>query len=617
MRFFLTMAAAITLAFACNSLPDAPDNPPPPNAPDLGPTVTQADPPPPISGGTLLASRDGKTVIAADADRDFVSFVDATSATERAHTALSSHDRPTRLAEDAGGRVHVVLRGTGEIATLSLDTGALISRRYACTEPRGIAYDPARDHVLVACASGELVTLPAASGNALSSVHVEADLRDVEVFGDRAILTTFRKAEVLQWSIPGGMLTARTKLPVTSYSAAGATPSLAWRMKKVTTAAAIPQSDAGGAGDGGAYFDPASTFVVSYQIDRLALGTIVTGYYGNLETSTAVLSAEDLSVAPGSNTGYGYTGDLGSMILPTDVVATSAGSFGVVAAGNVKTPNAFPFLWFDGTASNGGGTNVVAGQIVSVEMLPSGMLVLQSREPATLQFVDVTTTAQYQYTQTQPTVLSTVTLSTVSRKDTGHDIFHFNSGIGVACASCHGEGGDDSNVWQIDGTKPRRTASLKGTVKDTAPYHWDGELADLNALTHDVYAVRMGGARLASDQNAALKSWVESIPAPKPAPVDEAARVRGEALFQGKADCVRCHSGPAYTNNQTMDVGTGKAFQVPPLVGVSMRLPLMHDGCAATLEDRLSGACDTPGHGLASALTDAERKDLVVFLQSL
>src|SRR5437870_7650387 len=38
----------------------------------FGPTVRQAVPPPPISGGTLLVTRDGKTAVVADPDRDQV-----------------------------------------------------------------------------------------------------------------------------------------------------------------------------------------------------------------------------------------------------------------------------------------------------------------------------------------------------------------------------------------------------------------------------------------------------------------------------------------------------------------------------------------------------------------
>jgi acyl-coenzyme A thioesterase PaaI-like protein len=65
-----------------------------------------------------------------------------------------------------------------------------------------------------------------------------------------------------------------------------------------------------------------------------------------------------------------------------------------------------------------------------------------------------------------------------------------------------------------------------------------------------------------------------------------------------------------------MDVGTGGNFQVPPLVGVGWRTPLLHDGCAATLADRF-GACATPQHGSIGTLSQQNVSDLVAYLETL
>jgi cytochrome c peroxidase len=222
-------------------------------------------------------------------------------------------------------------------------------------------------------------------------------------------------------------------------------------------------------------------------------------------------------------------------------------------------------------------------------------------------------------------------LSSQSREDTGHDVFHAQAGALVACASCHPEGGDDGHVWLLDGL-PRRTPSLRGTIAGTAPYHWPGDELDMSVLLDEVYTRRMGGEQLAADQQSAVTSWVEGIPAP-PAPswVDSAAALRGKALFEGAATgCSGCHSGAKLTNNLTVDVGTGhdapspgfsmapppSAFQVPPLVGVGWRTPLLHDGCAATIADRF-GACATAAHGSTSQLAPGEVADLTAYLESL
>ena len=92
---------------------------------------------------------------------------------------------------------------------------------------------------------------------------------------------------------------------------------------------------------------------------------------------------------------------------------------------------------------------------------------------------------------------------------------------------------------------------------------------------------------------------------------------RGEALFESSTTrCATCHSGEKFTNNATVDVGTGGSFQVPSLVGVSARTPLLHSGCAKTLEDRFS-TCATEGHGGTTCLTAPEVADLVAHLKTL
>ena len=204
-----------------------------------------------------------------------------------------------------------------------------------------------------------------------------------------------------------------------------------------------------------------------------------------------------------------------------------------------------------------------------------------------------------------------------TRADSGFDIFHTQAGGMIACASCHPEGGDDGNVWILDGDL-RRTPSLRGTIAGTAPYHWPGDEPNLEILVNDVYTIRMSGVTLQSAQMDVLTNWVQSVPAP-PAPtwVNADAAQRGHVLFD-RADvgCVTCHSGAKFTNNQTMDVGTGGLFQVPPLVGVGWRTPLLHGGCAATIADRF-GVCATPQHGSIGSLTAANISDLTAYLETL
>jgi hypothetical protein len=64
--------------------------------PTFGPTVIASAPPPPISGGTMLASRDGSRAVAADPERDSVYVVDLKTHAV-AVVALKPRDEPGRV----------------------------------------------------------------------------------------------------------------------------------------------------------------------------------------------------------------------------------------------------------------------------------------------------------------------------------------------------------------------------------------------------------------------------------------------------------------------------------------------------------------------------------------
>src|SRR5690606_8356748 len=123
--------------------------------------VRSAVSPPPISGGTLLMIEDGDTAVAADPERDLVHVVDLLKAEVRHTVALPTGDEPGRLVADAEGLVHVAARRGGVVVDLDPRTGAILGRRAVCPNPRGIAYEPELDVLHVACAGGELVSLPA------------------------------------------------------------------------------------------------------------------------------------------------------------------------------------------------------------------------------------------------------------------------------------------------------------------------------------------------------------------------------------------------------------------------------------------------------------------------
>jgi cytochrome c553 len=244
----------------------------------------------------------------------------------------------------------------------------------------------------------------------------------------------------------------------------------------------------------------------------------------------------------------------------------------------------------------------ISGEPIAVAFSPAGNYIVQSREPATLEFEDG----------------GSVRLSDESHADTGHLMFHMNSGIGIACASCHPEGGDDGHVWRFpEGL--RRTMPLEGGVLERAPFHWDGSLADMSALISTVMVTRMGLPLKPTEQQiSALGAFLEQLPVLPPADgLDPAGVARGEAVFRrSDVGCATCHSGAQFTDNQLVDVGTGGKFATPTLLGVGLRPALFHDGCAKSIAQRF-GVCGGTAHGKPELLSADERADVITFLRSL
>lgn len=120
------------------------------------------------------------------------------------------------------------------------------------------------------------------------------------------------------------------------------------------------------------------------------------------------------------------------------------------------------------------------------------------------------------------------------------------------------------------------------------------------------------------------------------------AELRGFKLFNGKANCVACHSSWRFTDEgfrdiglkDTSDRGRGRikpqieslafAFKTPTLRGVAERAPYMHDGSIGTLEAVIEhydrGGVRRPSLSpdmFPLGLSAQEKSDLVAFMRSL
>lgn len=552
--------------------------------------------PPPLTGATLLVTRDGSRAVVSDPDTDRVLVVNLTVARVTATLALQPGDEPGRLVEDGDGRVHVALRGGGAVQTVHVAAGTLGPRRPVCPLPRGIAWDRATDQLHVACLDGELVTFPAAGGDAVQRVTLDRDLRDVLVVGNERFVTRFRAAETLVVDAAGAVV----RRAPTSV-ATGQTAAVAWRA--VADAA------------GGVWVLHQRTGNSPTQAVTVTTGTVNAYSQGRTVTvtgqqpcpGTAAISRPGVTLLRPPAAPFALP-DLGDAALAVDLAVSPLGdALAVAVPGNFGSPR--PQLM---VLSNRMSTRCAtlrdrddppSGQVVAVAWHPGGAVVAQTRSPATL-FVQGSRV--------------TIPLGGPVVRSAGHTMFHTNPGGAIACASCHPEGDDDGRTWTFAPAGPRRTMPLRGGLTEMAPYHWSGDLPDLPSLVSAVAVHNMGMPAPNGIVVGSLTRWLDALPVRPRVRGDATAAARGEAIFHDPVvACATCHSGPKLTNNQLVDVGTGEAFQVPTLLGLARRAPYMHDGCAPTLADRFGPCGGGDAHGRTSQLSAAQVADLVAYLETL
>jgi DNA-binding beta-propeller fold protein YncE/mono/diheme cytochrome c family protein len=580
-RVLLALSLGAAFSTACVG-EDATSGPTP-----LPQPVSASRPPPPISGGTLLVTSDDKTAVAADPDRDRVIVADINTKSVSAEILFNEGDEPGRVIEGAPGRVYVALRRAGAIATIDLAQKKVVKTTPVCVAPRGMAFVDGLLHV--ACAEGELVTLDTAT-NKITRMTIGDDLRDIVVQGSDLLVTQFRSAKILRIDESGKITETQGLTPGGPF---GFTmqAAVAWRMVRTPN------------GEVGIVHQSATTDVVVPH----------EGGYGQQGPCGEGIVGSFVSMGNGApGAGMQTGGAILQAALPVDLAFSRDGQkLAVVSAGNRSVMD-MDANQYRSTSSEFGGcmpTPTVAfehGQPIAVAFADSTRIV-QTRQPARLVIGDT----------------EIIELGGEAMYDTGHAIFHesANTSLGLACASCHPEGHEDGHVWQFADVGVRRTQSIAGGILATAPFHWAGDLDGIDTLMSDVFTGRMAGPELDPARKRAAALWIDSIPATfTPPAVDLAAIERGKELYNdATVACNSCHSGGRLTNNQSVDVGTFGVMQVPSLRGIAARAPYMHDGCAATLEERFTNPSCGGGdnHGKTSHLSTAQIGDLVAYLKTL
>lgn len=228
--------------------------------------------------------------------------------------------------------------------------------------------------------------------------------------------------------------------------------------------------------------------------------------------------------------------------------------------------------------------------------------------------------------------------------------------LGVSCFDCHANGHTNNATHTVGDIRPNEfrhridTPSLRGvnvqrlfgsqralkTVEDFTEFEQRAAYFDGDPTT----AAKKGVNTLnRADQVHAMAEFQELLdfpPAPKlnvlgkldPAKATP-AELRGEALFNGKAQCSVCHAAPYYTDNLMHNLKAERFFK-PKMIngryaamdgpiktftlrGIKDSPPYLHDNRLMTLDD----VVEFFNVVLQTKLTADEKKDLVAFLYTL
>ncbi len=220
--------------------------------------------------------------------------------------------------------------------------------------------------------------------------------------------------------------------------------------------------------------------------------------------------------------------------------------------------------------------------------------------------------------------------------------------LGVTCFDCHVNGHTTAQFHLNPDDRPQHrrfrldTTSLRGmfqqqihgskrslrSVEDFTEF--EQRTAYFNGdPSHAFKKGAMVLDRTVVSHMAQAQNMLDFPPAPKldsitnrliPAKATE-SELRGEKLFFGKANCVACHTGPAFLDHQMHDLRLERFLNEPgdgpiktfTLRGIKDSPPYLHDGRLLTLEDTVEFFNLVMG----LKLQQQEKTDLVAYLRQL
>lgn len=187
------------------------------------------------------------------------------------------------------------------------------------------------------------------------------------------------------------------------------------------------------------------------------------------------------------------------------------------------------------------------------------------------------------------------------------------------CLSCHPEARSGAFNWDELGDGIGNSDSTKSLLYShrTPPVLATGcvETAEIN-VADSVQTTSLTEEQLTCiDEYLKAQTPVESPYLNRDGSLTASAQ-RGEALFASQG-CVKCHSGPNFTDMEFHDVGTTDTsknwdtskMDTPTLVEIWRSAPYMHDGSIGTLKEAVAY--------FAKGLTDSELEDLTNYVGSI
>lgn len=215
---------------------------------------------------------------------------------------------------------------------------------------------------------------------------------------------------------------------------------------------------------------------------------------------------------------------------------------------------------------------------------------------------------------------------------------------GVACFSCHVNGHTNGAIELAPDSRPNlarlRTdtptmrgnfnlmqLSSKRSIRSMDHFAEVEEYFDGDPGLQQAIGPR-GAQRQITNRMGDFNAILDNPPAPKltalmtlDTSLATEQELRGEKLFHGKAQCAKCHSGPAFVDDYMHDLKVERFYKgrpegpikTFPLRGIKDSPPYLHDGRCPTLHDTV----EFFNIVLELHLTKGEKEDLVAYLLCL